>query len=230
MAALAVVSAAGSPPREPSVARGELADAIRQLAVLLKERDDAAAPVNRLAELDGAFNQAKAELDQHRAADDAQLGEWLINGAHGQRPQPSSATLAAEKRIGELARDAAAAATALPPKQAALDAINSQVRAVQQRRDELRLRVAIEAASAFAATDFKIALNAALVTEGTLRGLLGALYELGHIGTGDSDALRTAEVLDGLIADAKRSAVTTVNPSRGRKLLAALLTDPNAEL
>jgi hypothetical protein len=228
MSALAIV-AAGSPPRQPSAARAELADVIERLAELLRERETAAEPVNRLGAIESAFNRANAELEQLRVADGERLAAWILDGARGQRPEPNGATLTAERRLAELAADATAVKMVLPPKAAALEALNVQVRAAQRRRDELRWQVALDAAREYAATDFRDAILAALRAEAVLRGLYGELIAGGNAGSGDIGGLQAAEGLAQIIQATKRVEMPAAQ-GRGRKLLTALLADPHAEL
>jgi hypothetical protein len=92
-------------PRPPlSPVRAELAACIDQLAAAQREAEVAAGPANRLHQVVSQLAAAENELAELRAVDNQVLGEWLASGAENARPQPSPATLEAEKKLAQLTR------------------------------------------------------------------------------------------------------------------------------
>jgi hypothetical protein len=232
MAALAIV-AAGSPPKEPSAARGLLRRAMTALAVVLRAREEAQQPASRLSAIDVAHNKAQEELGQARMADDAELGAWLADGGPATdrpRPLPSEATLNAERKVGELAKDAAVARGALPAKLAKVEELNAKVREAQAGRDDAKYIVVMEAAKAYADDVLVPAIAEQMKARAILEGLHTALVIAGNSAGGDMNALRTAERVREIVNEATGAATAVVNTRPAERLLSALNTDHQAEL
>jgi hypothetical protein len=86
---------------------------------------------------------------------------------------------------------------------------------------------AIDAAHGFAER-YRAALTAALEHEGALRGLREELLARGNRPEPEPGAIDAAARIGELIAETKRGAAVHGNPQTARRLLAALLSDPDA--
>lgn len=104
----------------------------------------------------------------------------------------------------------------------------ARVRELQRRRDEAVSAVAIDAARGFAA-GYSTALTAALEQEAVLHGLRNELLLRGNRADAAPGTLDAAARIGQLIAETKRAAVRH-NPQPARRLLAALVADPDARL
>ena len=105
----------------------------------------------------------------------------------------------------------------------------ADVRELQRNRDEAVSAAAIEAAREFA-EEYRAALAVALEHEAVLHGLRDELLRCGNRADALPGAMEGAARISQLIADTKRSVAVTHNPQAARKLLAALVSDPDARL
>ncbi len=212
-----------------SAARNALRRAVTKLEAASGELDEAQKPVHRLSSAVAEFEAAERELAELRGRDNAALAAWLAEGATGLRPEPSPATLDAERRIAQLNRDGAAARTALPAVEARSQALAEQVRTLHRERDEAAYRAAADAARVFAQR-WRAKLVDALRDEATLRSLHNELVTIGNLGEGVTAALGAARAIADLINETRRSAAVPHDQESGRRLVAALMTDPSAAL
>jgi hypothetical protein len=225
-------NAAASPqnievPRTP--ARGQLALAIADLARAGAELAAAQEPATRLSAVIAEAAGFEAQVAVLRAADDAQLGAWLAGAGTDPRPEPSAATIAAKKRLEALTEDAASARAALPAAEQSFRYSAERVREVQRRRDAALCGAAIDAARGFAER-YRAALTVALEHEAVLHGLRDELLVCGNRADAEPGAMDAAARIGELIAETKRGAAVRRNPEAGRRLLGALLSDPNATI
>jgi hypothetical protein len=214
-------------PRTP--ARAQLALAIAELTRAGAELAAAQEPATRLGAVIAETARLKAQVAVLRAADEARLGAWLAGAGTDPRPEPSAATIAAEKQLEVLADDAAAAQAALPAAEQSFQHSAERVREVQRRRDAAPCGAAVEAAHGFAER-YRAALTVALEHEAVLHGLRNELLLSGNRSDAEPGAMDAAARIGELIAEAKRAAAVRRNPEAGRRLLGALLSDPNADL
>jgi hypothetical protein len=212
--------------RSPECAR--LAAEIEELAAAATELAAAQEPATRLAAVIAEASGLEAELAGLRATDEQRLAAWLAAAGQDPRPGPSPATISAETRFATLARDAAAARVALPAAEQGFQRCAARVRELQRRRDEAVSAVAIGAARGFA-EGYSAALTAALEQEAVLHGLRNELLLRGNRADAAPGALDAAARIGQLIAETKRAAVRH-NPHPARRLLAALVADPDARL
>jgi hypothetical protein len=234
MAALAVVSAAGSPPPEqPSAARAHLAAAVVAVKTATAALTAAAEPTGRLSRLIAGHAAADAELARHRAEDDRHLGEWLAGGGEGRRPAPSLETLACERRVAGLARDAAAARAIIPTHEEAQQRAAQAVRRAQTERDGAVFEVAAECGLHFIETVLRERIREAMEAEALAVGLALALTEASYRNGGgpdDTRPLTAAAPLNEAIRQERQAAQAVADVERGKRLLRALASDPNADL
>lgn len=214
---------AGSP------ARARLAAAAAELAAALAELAAAQEPATRLGAVLAEAAGLEAELAALRSVDKARLGAWLAGDSDEPRPEPDPATSAAEKRLGALAADIVAARAALPAAEQSFQHCAERVREVQHRRDAALFGAAIDAAAGFAGC-YRAALAAALEHEAVLHGLRDELLMRGNRADAEPGAMDAAARIGDLIAATKRGAAVRRNPEAGRRLLARLLSDPEATL
>ena len=211
-------------------ARAQLGMAIADLATAGAELAAAQEPATRLAAVIAEAGRLDAELAVLRAADDERLGLWLAGGGNGPRPEPGPATIAAEGRLGGLlGGEAIAARAALPGVEHAFRLCAERVHNLQRRRDEMVCAAAIDAARCFAGK-YRAMLTVALEHEAVLQGLREELLVRGNRADAEPAALAAAGWIGELIAATRRSAAVQRNPQAGRRLLAALQSDPGAAL
>jgi hypothetical protein len=218
--------AAGSAVRSP--ARAQLADAIAALALAEAELMAAQEPAMRLAAIIAEAAGQDAQLAALTAAEERQLGSWLASGGVDPRPESNPAIAATEQRNKALAANAAAARTALPAAEQSFQRCAAKVRDLQRRRDEAVCAAAVDAARGFAA-QYRAALTTALAHEAVLHGLRTELLRCGNRADRLPGALEAAAGIGKVIDDSKRTASVRHDPQAGQRLLAALVTDPDAQ-
>lgn len=218
-----VAEMAGSP------ARARLTAAISDLAGAAAELGAAQEPAVRLGTVIAEANRGEAELAELRAADQERLGAWLAGGGADPRPEPRPDTIAAERRRETSAADVSAARAALPAAEQSFQHRAERVRELQRRRDEAVCDAAVDAALGYAKI-YRAALTSALEREAVLQGLRNELLLHGNRPDGAPGATNAAARIGDLIAQTKRGAAVPHNPGAGRRLLAALLSDPDATL
>jgi hypothetical protein len=212
-----------------SPAQDALRQAIIELDAVSRELDEALKPAQRLSSAVAELEGAERELTELRVRDNAALAAWLAGSAEDPRPEPSPKTLDAECRIARLNRDGAAARTALPAVEARLQGLAERVRTLHRERDEAAYWAAVDAARA-CARRWRDRIVGALREEAILRSLHNELVAIGNLGDGVTAALGAANVIVDLINDTKRSAAVPHDQESGRRLMAALMTDPSAAL
>jgi hypothetical protein len=210
-------------------ARAQLRIAIADLASAGAELAAAQEPATRLAAVIAEAAGLEAEVAALRAADDDRLGRWLAAGGNSPRPEPGPATIAAEERLGGLSGDAIAARAALPAAEHSFRVCAERFHGLQRRRDEMVCAAAIGAARGFA-EKYRAVLTVALEHEAVLHGLRDELLVRGNRADAEPAALAAAGWVSELIAATRRSAAVRRNPEAGRRLLAALQSDPGAAL
>jgi hypothetical protein len=228
-AQLAVV--AGSPPEQPE--RDRLRNAIERVASLTKALTEASAPITRLSAITGALAAAEADLARCRAADDCRLGEWLVTGGEGARPEVSLATLEAERRVAGLARDGAAARAAMPALEASYQQAAAPIRAAQSERDAAVYAVAGEVGMFFVRTIFRQRIAELMATEAVAVGLVRALAEASPRNDGSPDdprPLAAAALITEALYREQQAGQAVAGIDRGRRLLRALASDSEAVL
>jgi hypothetical protein len=103
--------------RRGPAARDALRTAIELHAAATAELTASQAPEQRLIAIVHELATAEHDLTACRAEDQRIFGAWLADGAEGKRPRPSAQTLAAERAVTALGRDAVAARAALAEHQ-----------------------------------------------------------------------------------------------------------------
>jgi hypothetical protein len=218
-------------PRPPlSPARGELARAIALVGEAQRECATAAEPAHRLHEVVAKLERAENELTELRAEDERLLGEWLAAGAADPRPQPSPATLEAERKLAVLVRDGAAARTARPQAETAHRTAVERLTALGEQRQDAGYRAAVEAAEDFLRGPFTTALVAFLRCENRVRSVESALRTAGHGRDPSSTALGCSVGLGEMIAATRRACGVEHDTATGPALLDRLMVDPEASL
>ncbi|HEY3909622.1 MAG TPA: hypothetical protein VGM07_07005 [Stellaceae bacterium] len=101
------------------------------------------------------------------------------------------------------------------------------MRASQGRRDAAVCEAAVDAARDYAEA-YRAALTAALEHEAVLHGLRNELLARGNLPDGAPGAANAAARIGDLISSTKRSAAVRHNPEAGRRLLAELMSNPEA--
>jgi hypothetical protein len=216
-------------PARHSPARAQLALAIADLARAGVELTAAQEPATRLGAVIAEAARLEAEMAVQRAAHDARLGAWLAEGAADPRPEPGPAAIAFEKRCEALTADAIAARAALPAAERSFQDCAARVREMQHRRDTALCGAAIDAARVFA-EGYRAALTVALEHQAVLHGLREELLARGNRSAPEPGAMDAAARIGELIAETKRGAAVRHNPEAARRLLTALLSDPDASI
>jgi hypothetical protein len=221
------------PPVPPlSPARGELAAAIARVDEARRECEIAAGPANRLQQVIHQLAAAENELVALRSVDERALAEWLAAGATNERPQPSVATLEAEKRLAQLTRDGSAARSALPMVETIHKACAEKLTLLGEQREASAYHAAVEAAREFLG-EYSDALITALKFENRLRSLENAMRIAGHNNprsTASSTAFSCASQIGEAIVAARREAAVEHDFQTGTAFLNRLMADPEATL
>ena len=212
------------------VARDALHTAIRSHTAATEELTKAQAPEQRLSGVVYALATAEHNLTVCRIEDDRVLAAWLAAGAEGKRPQASERTLAAERAVAELERDAVAARAAIPEHQATVQACAERVRGLGIARLDAVYTASVQAVREFLDTEFGPAIQHLLVIEAKARSVERALYQLGHGSNPSAVALGCSVEVATAIRQAKAAARVPHNDDAGRRLLDRLMTDANASL
>lgn len=221
---------AGDAPSSLSPTRDALRSAIELLAAANKELTEAQAPEGRLSAIVHELEMAEHNLAACRAEDDRALGVWLAEGGEGERPQPSVRTLAAERAIAALGRDAIVARAALPAHRAKVHACIERTRDLGIVRRDAAYAAAVEAVRELLDTEFRQAIQRLLAIEAKARSVEQALRQLGH-GTNPSRvALGCSIDVTTAIRQAKAAASVPHDHDIGRRLIDRLMSDAEAKL
>ena len=223
-AALTVVPAA----RPLSPARAELAVAISEVAAASAALAKVERPVAALQTVITAHAAAAAELAAARDSDSDELGAWLASGSVGERPARSIATGSAERRLAELAADAAGASKALPAAIEMRATAAERVAEAARRRDEALCVAAAEAAAELAPA-LAEAVKAVLVVEAKMRALAAALQSATDTGRLPGGAGAAGRIV-AAVAAAKREPAVARDDEGGRAFLDRLAADAEAAL
>jgi hypothetical protein len=220
----------GAPPDlSLNPTRQRLAEAIATLDSAHAEVELAAEPVRRLSDVIAEHDRLAAQLRELRDRDETATGAWIASGRQGADPSGDAAdTRSLSDRIAAMQTELAAARRTLPEAeqqhQAAIARLGEAAAARGVALDEVAVLVANGVAG-----ELTEALNQALTVEAKLLGLHNALLERARDHT-NSNAGHAAERIAVMIRAAKRSAAVPRAPESGRRLLAALATDPGATL
>jgi hypothetical protein len=212
-----------------SPARAQLALAIADLAGAGAELAEAQGPAIRLGTVIAEAARLEAEIAAVRAADEARLGVWLAEGGADPHPEPHPTTITAVTRREALAADAVAARAALPAAERSFQDCAARVREMQRRRDAALCGAAIDAARGFAER-YRAALTVALEHQAVLHGLRDELLARGNRSDPEPGAMDAAAKIGEIIAETKRGTAVRRNHETARRLLAALLSDPDASI
>jgi hypothetical protein len=222
-----LVSADEIPDPSLDPTRQRLAETIAALDRARAEVELAAEPVRRLSDVVSEYDRLEAQVRELDDRNASAMGAWIAAGCLGPAPDDSDAK-SATARLVALRPALAAARHTLPAKEKLHTAAVARLSAAAADRnialDELAVLVA-----AGVADELTQSLNEALKVEARLLSLHNALLERARDGT-NSSAGYAAERIAAIIRAAKRSAGVQHNAESGRRLLAALATDPGAKL
>ena len=213
-----------------SAARDALRIAIELHAAAVDELTDSQAPEQRLFGVVQELATAERNLTACRCEDDRVLAAWLVDRAEGKRPQPSEQTLAAERAVAELGRDAVAARAALPEHQDKVQVCAERVRDLGIARKDAVYLASVQAVREFLDTEFGPAIQRMLAIEAKARSVEKALHELGHGSNPSAVALGCSLEVATAIRQAKTTAGVPHDDDTGRRLLDRLISDPEARL
>jgi hypothetical protein len=211
-----------------SPARVNLCNAIKSLEAASTELIEAQVAGQRLVAIVRELETAENELAASRAEDERSLGTWLAGGADGERPQPSARTLAAERAVAALARDAVAARSALPEYEAKVQLCAERVRDLGIARRDVAYRVAVEAVREFLDTEFRPAIQRLLASEAKAWSVERALRDLGNGADPSFVALGCSVEVAEAIRAAKFAERGPHDHETGKRLIDRLMT--NAEV
>jgi hypothetical protein len=213
-----------------SPARQALFNAISTLQLARGEVERASGPTNRLRSIIAAAEQTERRLAERRVPEVTALAAWLRSG-EGERPRPGAETLAAEREVAKLNRDADAARIALGEAEAVVAGTVAVMAATAQTRTTAMVDVAIDEAERVIRHEFLPAVTAMLKVEARLAGLRNALFEMSNRSQAPVLAASTAAARIGeLLAAAKREPAVPCDEAAGRAFLERLGTDPSAVL
>jgi hypothetical protein len=214
-----------------SHARELLLNSINTVRSAQTEVEQASAPTHMLRSLITEAEQAERRLAERREPEVTALAAWLQAGGCGDRPLPSEDTLAAEREVARLTRDADAARLALGEAEAVIARTVAVVTAAARGRATAMTDVAIEEAERVIRNEFLPAATATLQIEARLRGLQNALFEMANRAREPIPAASTAAGRIGeMLATAKKKPAVPCNEAAGRVFLERLGSDPSAVL
>ncbi|SRR6266851_1005594 len=218
---------AAAPARSP--ARASLASTIARLKAATAAYAPVAEGNNRLAAVESRGRELQEKLKLLTAKENERLGAWYLAGCEGPRPEPTQERLAVEIELGQIAADVMAVQKIRPAHDIEANRLAAVVRAAQTERDAALYATVIEIAGAWLAGPYREALIAMFRVEAVMQGLVEELTERA---VGQMPAPSLVVVAE--IREAFKAiwAATSVDPNRapGRRLLAALVDDPNATL
>ena len=222
VAANTAPSGAASAPMLTGV-RAELATLNWQIEHAAQDLAEVQRPISRLQRHAVNADLARRDLEAAQSAERDVLGAWLASDMQGPRPQPSKALLEAERRAVETARDAAAARSALPDHQAAVQRASAHRNTLVQRQVEVRKAAVLEAIDEYLQNKFLPALRIFRAHESRVAALEGHYREIGD--------LATASQIHAIAEKAHRL-VPLMSPDAlgGRMLVQQLLENPAASL
>jgi len=213
-----------------SAARDALRIAIELHAAAVGELTRSQVPEQRLSATVNELVAAEGNLSNCRGEDDRALAAWLADGAKGERPRPSEQTLAAERAVAELGRDAVAARAALPDHQAKVQVCAERVRDLGIARLDALYTASVQAVREFLDTEFGPAIQRVLVIEAKARSVEKELHELGHGSNPSAVALGCSVEVATAIRQAKTAAGVPHDDDTGKRLLGRLMSDAEARL
>ena len=225
---LAVVKAAK--PQLTGV-RAELVQRVAAHEAAMAAVASAWQPEQRLSAVVQSHEAAEADLAARKAERLAAIGAYLAGDGEGPQPQPSPELIEAARQVEALRPLAEAAKARLPAVQAAIEQAAARVGVASLELRRAVWQAAVEAAERYARQTWLPALNHAVAASAPLQSLCDELWALGHRGADpDPAALSCAAQVDAIIAAARSAASAPRDPAAGPKLLAALASDPEAEL
>ncbi len=214
-----------------SPARLALFNAISTLRSAQAEVERASGPTDHLRSLIAEAEQAERHLAERREPEVTALAAWLQAGCEGERPQPGAETLAAEREVAHLRRDAEAARIALQEAEAVVARTVVVMSAAAQTRATAMTDAAVEEAQRVIREEYLPAITATLEIEARLGGLKNALFEMANRAREPVPAASTAAGRIGeLLVTAKKKPAVQCNEAAGRGFLERLGTDPSAVL
>jgi hypothetical protein len=146
------------------------------------------------------------------------------------RRAPSEAMIACEQKLIHLRPDGEAAREGLPGVAAVVQSAVEEVSLIGLALEDATYRVALEALEDFCADRLLPAINSMLQLQAIAEGLEATLWMYGRRHGGSSTALSAAGRAGEIIAAAKSAAGVPHNTEAGERLIAALATDPMAEI
>jgi len=183
------------------------------------EAEASAERVNRLSDVIGEHGRLQAQLNELYQRDQAARGEWIAGGRLGRDPGNAADTRALNDCIVAMQDELVAAQATLPGKESAHRETVARLQAAETERAAAIAEVAVEICGELA-RDLTVAVNSALGIEATIRSVMAALEH--HPGT--------VERIASIIRGARQDAGVPRDNDSGRRLLAALATDPGAKL
>jgi hypothetical protein len=213
-----------------SAARDALRIAIELHTAAIAELIESQAPEQRLSAAVNELANAEGNLTACRDEDDRVLAAWLADGAQGERPRPSEQTLAAERAVAELGRDAVAARAALPTHQVKVQVCTERVRDLGIARVDAVYLASVQAVREFLDAEFGPAIQRLLVIEAKARSVERALHQLGHGSNPSPVALGCSVEVATAIRQAKAAAGVPHDDDTGKRLLDCLMSGAEAGL
>lgn len=215
-----------------TLARARLRTAIDTVQRALREVDAAREPIAALDRIKasavvGEAAALQSEIERRNHEHTAAVASWISSGARGARPTPPADLVDLERRAGEIAAEAAAAAPKLAQAHDNLAAANDRLRAAGIERDAAVPAAAIDAAGS-ALAELETAIMRVLRIEAKLRGLADVL-RLAASG-GGTPYLAAANKIEELVQIAKRRPTAERDPVPGRQLIERLKVDASASL
>jgi hypothetical protein len=211
--------------------RAELVHRVAAHEAAMSALASARQPEQRLSAAVHEHEAVEADLAARKAEHMAAIGAFLEGDGEGPQPSPPPALLEAARQVEALRPLAEAARSRLPAVQAAIEQAAARVGAASLELRRAVWRAAVEAAERYARETWLPAMNRATALSAPLQSLRDELWSIGHRGVDpDPAALGCAAQVDAIIANSRAAASAPRDPAAGPKFLAALASDPEAEL
>jgi hypothetical protein len=216
-------------------ARAVLAGAIEKLRDCQERFDRALEPLGemervRAASLATEGAELRAAIDRLHASHAAEVAAWVAAGAAGNRPAIAVEVFEAERRLGQIGAEAAAAAVTIAIAEEGAQKAAENLSQAMRERDAAVWPATVEACRPIF-EEMRQLSSTAIKLEARLRGLVKVLRDAGdriRDQSARSPAFRAAELIERQIVEIRGSCCARLDRDPGRDLIERLRTDAAA--
>jgi hypothetical protein len=216
-------------------ARAALAGAIDKLYECQLRFDKAREPLGEMERVRAASiategAELRAAIDRLHASYAAEVAAWIAAGAAGNRPAIAVEVFEAERRLGQIGTEAAAAAVTIAIAEEGAQKAAGNVKDATRERDAAVWPATVEACGP-TFEEMRRLLSTAIRLEARLQGLVKVLRNAGDYIADQparSAAFRAAELIERQIVEIRGSCCAQLDRDPGRDLIERLRTDAAA--